>query len=421
MHEPTSTPPRIDDLLKILEISRHQAMTSNLQSLLAEIEAAASDILNCERATVFVYDSERSELYSCVESRAEFVHIPVDQGIAGASFQSGKLLNIRDAYRDPRFNSSVDRETGFKTRNLLVSPLTLSNNQILGVIEVLNKRRGEFTGHDELLLQTFAAQSAISLHRQFLMKEYGESQRLQGELAIANQIQQGLLPKQLPELPGFDIAGWNQPAEETSGDFYDFRLLADAKLLFIIADVAGHGVGPALLAAQCSALQRAVFSMGCELEKSLTKINELLCEDIPDDRFATAFLGLVDVEQNRIKAISAGHEAVFIYRAASRTVENFPIGGVPLGILDDCIYDEWHTIRLETDDILVALTDGFTEAEDRHGSRFGTERVIDAIRTSCALSAEHIISFLRDALMKHNQGTRQSDDLTAIVIKKTPL
>lgn len=207
MHEQTSTPPRINDLLRILEISRHQAMTTDLQSLLAEIETAASDILNCERATVFVYDNEHAELYSCVESRSEFVHIPVDQGIAGASFQSGKLLNIRDAYADPRFNSSVDRETGFKTRNLMVSPLTLSNNQILGVIEVLNKHRGEFTGHDELLLQTFAAQSAISLHRQFLMEEYGERKRLQSELAIAKQIQQGLLPKASPELTGFDIAG----------------------------------------------------------------------------------------------------------------------------------------------------------------------------------------------------------------------
>ncbi len=418
MHETTNTLPQINNLLRILEISRHQAMTTDLESLLAEIEFAASEILDCERATVFVHDSSRAELYSCVRSRPEFVRIPANQGIAGASFRSGQLLNVKDAYADPRFNSSVDRETGFKTRNMLVCPLRLSDEEILGVIEALNKRQGQFTGQDELLLETFAAQSAISLHRQFLMEEYGERKRLQSELAIAKQIQQGLLPKGSPELTGFDIAGWNQAAEETSGDFYDFQRLG-GNLLFIIADVAGHGVGPALLAAQCSALQRALFSMGCELEKSLTKINQLLCEDIPDDRFATVFMGLVDAEQQTIKAISAGHEAVYIYRAATRTVENFAVGGMPLGILEDCVYDEWHTIRLATDDILIALTDGFTEAEDRLGNRFGAERISHTIKTACASSAENVISALYESLTEHIHGTRRADDLTAIVIKKT--
>jgi phosphoserine phosphatase RsbU/P len=420
MNKETTTLPHINDLLRILEISRHQAMTTDLQTLLAEIEAAAADILDCERATVFVYDNERRELYSCVESRYELVRIPADQGIAGASFQSGRILNIRDAYADPRFNASVDRDTGFRTRNMLVCPLTLSNDQILGVIEVLNKYHDTFTCHDELLLETFAAQSAISLHRHFLMEEYGETKRLQGELAIARQVQQGLLPRVSPDLNGFDIAGWNKPAEETSGDFYDFQKLNDGRLLAIIADVAGHGIGPALLAAQCCALQRAVYSMGCELEKSLTKINELLCEDIPIDRFATAFVCRVDVEQNQIRAISAGHDPVYIYRAFTRTVEKFPVGGLPLGILDTCVYDEWQTIRLERNDILVALTDGFIEGEDQHGNPFGDERVRAAITASSARSARDVIAFIKESLMEHIQGTRQADDLTAIVIKKIP-
>ena len=393
-------------------------MTTDLQTLLAEIEVAASEILNCERATVFVYDNERMELYSCVESRSEFVHIPADQGIAGASFQSGKLLNIHDAYADPRFNPSVDRETGFKTRNMLVSPLTLANNQILGVIEVLNKHGDGFNTHDELLLETFAAQSAVSLHRQVLMEEFGERKRLQSELEIAKQIQLGLLPKNSPEIEGFEIAAWNGPAEETSGDFYDFQILQDGRLLFIVADVAGHGVGPALLAAQCSALQRAVFSMDCELEKSLTKINQLLCEDIPNDRFATAFLGRVDPDQNRIEAISAGHEPVYIYRADTRLVERFDVCGLPLGIIDNYIYDEWQTIQLNTHDILVALTDGFLEGEDRQGNPFGTARIFDAIQQSSGLCAQNMIAFLRESLARHSEGIRQADDLTAIVIKK---
>lgn len=414
----TSTSPEINDLLRILELSRHQAMTTDLQSLLAEIESAASDILNCERATVFVYDSDRQELYSCVTSRSEFVRTPADRGIAAASFQSGELLNIKDAYRDSRFNPSVDLETGFKTRNMLVCPLIRSDNEVLGVLEVLNRHQGEFNSRDVLLLETFAAQSAISLHRQFLMEEYGEKKRIQSELAIAKQIQQGLLPKTSPEIKSFDIFGWNQPAEETSGDFYDFQRLSNGNLLFIIADVAGHGVGPALLAAQCSAFQRAVFSMGYEIGKSLTKINKLLCEDIPTDRFVTAFLGLLDPDQNEISAISAGHGPVYIYRAETLAVETLAVNGMPLGIMEDNRYDQWQQIPLEKNDILVALTDGFTEGEDQNGNDFGIERIRDVIKSSCTLNAQEMVASLREALMKHIHGTRQSDDLTAIVIKK---
>lgn len=416
----SSTPPKVHDLLRILEISQHQAMTTDLQTLLAEIETAATEILRCERATVFVYDRERDELSSCVESRTEFVHIPARQGIAGACFQSGELLNIKDAYADSRFNSAVDKETGFTTRNMLVYPLVLANNEILGVLEALNKYQGPFNGHDELLLKTFAAQSAISLHRQFLMEKYGERQRLEGELDIARQIQQGLLPKESPKLEGFELAGWSQPAEETSGDFYDFQPLSKDRLLFIVADVAGHGVGPALLAAQCSAYQKAVFAMGCELEKSLTKINQLLCADIPDDRFATAFLGMLDVRGKRICAISAGHEPVYVYRAASRTIEKLAPGGLPLGILEHYVYNEWKDIQLDTDDLLVALTDGFIEGENFRGERFSESRVIDTIKSSASKSAKNVISCLRNAFMEHIRETHQTDDLTVIVIKKTP-
>lgn len=418
MPKETSTSPEINDLLRILEISRYLAMTTDLQSLLAEIESAAADILDCERATVFVYDSNRQELYSCVTSRSEFVHTPIDQGIAAACFQSRQMMNIEDVYQDPRFNPSVDVETGFRTRNMLVCPLTPSDNEILGVIEALNKHEGEFNSRDELLLETFAAQSAISLHRQFLMEEYGEKKRLQSELAIAKQIQQGLLPKTSPEIKNFDIAGWNKPAEETSGDFYDFQTLNNGNLLFIIADVAGHGVGPALLAAQCSAFQRAVFSMGYEIENSLTKINELLCEDIPNDRFATAFLGILNPDQNEIKAISAGHGPVYIYRANTRVVETLGVNGMPLGIMEDNQYDQWQQIHLETNDILIALTDGFIEGENQKGICFGIERVSQVIQSCFESSARNIVSFLQNSLMEHINGTRQSDDLTAIVIKR---
>ena len=149
---------QISDLLQVLEMSRKLATSRDLQSLLTQIENAAVKVLDSERATVFVHDLQTGDLYSYVSARKEKIRFPANQGIAGACFNSGKLLNIPDAYQDPRFDSAVDKSTGFTTRNILATPLLDDNQKPLGVLEVLNKSTGAFDGWDATLLETFAAQ-----------------------------------------------------------------------------------------------------------------------------------------------------------------------------------------------------------------------------------------------------------------------
>lgn len=407
-----------DDLLRVLEISRRLAFTTDLQSLLKEIESAVLTVLDCERATVLVYDKARDELFSCVSSRSENVRLPINRGIAGACFKGNILLNIPDAYQDERFNQAIDHQTGFKTRNMLACPLSVSGQDTLGVLEVLNKYDGRFDTHDETLLQTFAAQSAIALHRQFLMEEFGEHKRLQSELAIAKKIQKGLFPSAPPTVTGYDIAGWNQPAEETGGDFFDFQKQDGENILFVIADVAGHGIGPALLAAECSALQRAVFSLESDLQIGLTHINRLLCAHFPSDRFVTAFIGLLSPSDDRLAFISAGHGPVLVYRARTGKIKELPVNGLPLGVLSDTSYESLKTIRLESGDSLIALTDGFIEWEDGNEVSFGLERVTRVIRNNANIPAADLIDNLYRTLLAHVRNAKQNDDLTAIVIKK---
>ncbi len=407
-----------EDLLKVLEISRHLAMTTDLQSLINEIEHAAKRVLNCERATVFVHDNATNELFSFVKARQEGIRIPADQGIAGASFQNRILLNINDAYKDSRFNRLIDKETQFKTRNLLACPLFVSKDQVLGVLEVLNKSERNFDTGDEILLQTFAAQAAISIHRQFLMEEYGEKKRLQSELETARHIQQGLLPKHAPTIEGYDISGWSKAAEETSGDYYDFQALENDELLLVIADVSGHGIGPALLAAQCAALHRAIFSLALQTQQNLNHINRLLCRDIPNDRFVTAFFGVLQTTTDVFRYISAGHGPVLIYRAADKSIETLAVQGLPLGILSDSDYSLWNSFKFMSGDILVGLTDGFVESENMNGDCFGLQRVLDVILDTSHLPTESLISHLYQSLLKFVGNVAPSDDLTAVVVKK---
>jgi phosphoserine phosphatase len=288
----------------------------------------------------------------------------------------------------------------------------------LGVLEVLNKKNGNFNDWDVFLLEVLSAQCGVAIHRQTLMLEFAESKRMQHELSIAKGIQRSLLPAKMPMVDGYDIAGWNKSADETGGDFFDFHLLDDGQLILILADVSGHGIGPALLAAECWALQQAVFSWAKDYRSSLTRINQLICRHIPSDRFITAFIGILNAERHTFKFVSAGHGPVFILRVAESRIETLSVNNLPLGIHADSLYDEWQTVSFTPGDVMVAFTDGFFEWENLSGNQFGTDRICEIVLHHAELSAADIIDCVYHELLSFAEGTPQQDDLTAIVIKK---
>ncbi|MFM8705019.1 MAG: PP2C family protein-serine/threonine phosphatase, partial [Planctomycetia bacterium] len=252
---------RIADLERLLEVARHLGATVDLDLLLEAIASAATTVLDCERATVFLYDRTAGELSSrlatgIADSPISEIRFPVTRGIAGEVARTGRVVNLADAYADPRFNPEFDRRSGFRTRNLLTVPLADHDGGIVGVLQVLNKRSGSFDDRDEQMAGFLGGQAGVAVQRQTLLGHFAEKQRIQRDLNIARDIQQGLLPKQQPAVAGFDIAGWNRPADETGGDFYDFLPLGEGGLAVIIADVTGHGIGPALVVAEVRALFR---------------------------------------------------------------------------------------------------------------------------------------------------------------------
>lgn len=409
---------QIGDLLKVLEISSQLALNQDLQVLLKQIEQAAVKVLNCERSTVFVYDQVSDKLCSMVEDRPEKLSFPADSGIAGSCFKSGILINVEDAYSDPRFNRLIDKHMGFKTHTILVAPLFNNNHKCLGVLEVINKKSGNFNEWDRFLLEILSGQCGVAIDRQALILEFAESKRMQQELAIAKSIQQSLLPSSAPVIAGYDITGWSQSAEATGGDFFDFHLLDDGRLILFLADVSGHGIGPALLAAECWALQQAVYAWAEDYDLSLTRINRLICRHIPSDRFITAFIGILHAESNTLNFLSAGHGPVFILRTSENRFETLPVNSLPLGIGVDSRYDQWQTISINPGDILIAFTDGFFECENVSGTRFGTEHICKIVLHHANLSADEILKSVYLDLLSFAGGTIQQDDLTAVVIKK---
>ncbi|MCK4601850.1 MAG: GAF domain-containing protein, partial [Phycisphaerae bacterium] len=180
----------LDDLHKVLEISRSLVAAADLDSLLRLIIDRAVELLNADRATLFLYEAATNELVSRVVTGVEELRVPADRGVSGATVKSGETINVPDAYADPRFNSDIDKQTGFRTRNILSVPLRDYEGSLVGVLQIINKQTGPFTDHDITLAETLGAQAGVALQRAVLIEHYIEKQNMQRAMTIAREIQQ---------------------------------------------------------------------------------------------------------------------------------------------------------------------------------------------------------------------------------------
>ena len=298
---------RLDDLNKVLAISRSMVAATELDSLLRLIIDRGMELLDAERASLFLYEPQREELFSRIAAGEDEIRFPADRGIAGAAVKTGRTINVPDAYADGRFNPDIDRVTGFRTRNILAVPLRDYEGKLVGVLQVLNKRAGAFQDYDITLAETLAAQAGVAIQRATLIEHYLEKQRLERAMQLAREIQQGLFPRGAPAVCGFDIAGFCEPADATGGDTYDFMPLPGGQWVLFVADATGHGIGPALVIAETRAMLRAVSLQGPDVSAVLRIVNNLLIADLNAESFVTCFLGLLDPFARRLVYASAGH------------------------------------------------------------------------------------------------------------------
>src|SRR6202040_785918 len=247
-----------------------------------------------------------------------------------------------------------------------------------------------------------------------------QMERLEHDLAVAPSIQQPLPPTSMPVVEEFQIAAWNQPADQTGGDYFDWQPLSDGKVLVALADVTGHGIGPALLAAVCRAYARASFSGENELFAAMEKVNAALAADLKEGRFVTFVAAICAPRNPRVELLSAGHGPLFLYLLKHDCFEKMDAQGLPLGISASFDSEPALCLDLEHGDMLVLATDGFYEWANAQGEQFGTTRMEERIRASRENPPGEIISNLYRAVVEFSGGTTQQDDLTAIIIKRTP-
>ncbi len=261
----------------------------------------------------------------------------------------------------------------------------------------------------------------IRKHLQAALREAETKRKLeavQHDLQVARSIQQSLLPQESPQIAGFEIAGWNQPADETGGDYFDWKSLPDGKLIVSLADVTGHGIGPALIASVCRAYSRASFSVTRTLTSAFEHINQALSADLSTGRFATFVAAVCCPECADVELLSAGHGPLFVYSSSADRFTEMNAHGLPFGILPSFQSDPPTHLQLNSGDLVLLATDGFFEWENEVGEAFGVQRMEDAIRAFRDSAPRDIIANLYLNVLKFANGTRQQDDLTAVIIKR---
>jgi serine phosphatase RsbU (regulator of sigma subunit) len=266
-----------------------------------------------------------------------------------------------------------------------------------------------------------AVAQQIRRHVQAALREAETRRKLEifeHDLQVARSIQQSLLPQARPQIDGFDIAGWNQPADDTGGDYFDWKTLSDGELVVSLADVTGHGIGPALLAAVCHAYSRSSFSMTPELPHALEHIHQALASDLTPGRFVTFVATVCRPGCPEIEILSAGHGPILIYSRDDDRFTELNTHALPFGILPTFTSDPPSRVQLHSGDMILLATDGFFEWENNLGEDFGVRRAEDSIRESRDLAPSEIIARLYDSVKTFSAGSKQQDDLTAVIIKR---
>lgn len=342
--------------------------------------------------------------------------------ILESKFSSGELLSKLneieltkiDAYLDKK-NIEENYPQLFEAGVELAVPMQVQG-QTKGMI-LLGKRinNQEYSVDDIEFIYSIGSLAIISLENKKLFKQALEKQKMEEELDIAREIQQNLLPAQIPELNNFDICAVNISSKQVGGDYYDIIKLDDKRCCVAIADVSGKGFPAALLMANMQAFLQVVCRQDYPLPEATQIINDLITENTSDGKFITFFWGMLDDKDKKISYVNAGHNPPLLVR--NNDIQKLEAGGMILGVMKTIMPYNSDTIQLQKDDVLVLFTDGISEAMNARGEEFSDQKLEELVKDISNLSTNEILDKIKSEVQMFTTGAVQSDDITLMIIK----
>ena len=301
----------------------------------------------------------------------------------------------------------------------LVVPL-ISQGELIGLLNLGPRlSEQEYSGDDRRLLDNLATQAAPALQvAQLVRRQEAEARargRIEQELRVAQLIQQNFLPKQLPDLPGWQVAAYYQPAREVGGDFYDFIDLPDGAVGVIVGDVTDKGVPAAMMMAATRSVLRASAQRLVSPGQVLERVNDLLCPDMPEKMFVTCLYAVLDPDSGRVRFANAGHNLPYVRGESG--VSELRATGMPLGLLPGMSYEEKEA-TLGPGQSVLFHSDGLAEAHSPEREMFGLPRLAELMGKRAG--GEELIDLLLTELNAFTgAGWEQEDDITLVTLQRS--
>ncbi len=414
---PTSGKPQAPlELLEIVaDISRQIAENRPLEGLLEALLASCLEKTCAERAAVLLLD-EKGELVprACHSRGTSHPKFILSRTIAQQAMTEHKAVLVRDVANDAdlKMHESV---IGLQIASAICTPIC-QGEETLGLLHVDTSRPEQPLDETDLLFfSTLASMLAEKLKNVILADIALAKHSFDEDLKIAKEIQAHLLPAEIKQIEGYELAAWYHPCKEVGGDYFDLIVLKDGYAI-AIGDVAGKGLGPAMLMSNLQAVTRSRAQEYTDPATLLAVLNNDLLGRVGDDRFITFFYLVLQPQLGKLVYANAGQNLPFLLQK-SGSLHTLSDGGVPLGIFPESSYQS-HSTQLGSGDVLLLYSDGITECFDRTGELFGEDRLKKVFSSVGLNSAKDIQGSILTAVDDFRQGQPYADDRTLLILKK---
>jgi phosphoserine phosphatase RsbU/P len=398
----------IEDLQRVQKTAQKITSILDMRELIESVVDEVKASFGCIEASIYLHDEEHADLVmTCVcgctaHSKGHRKKIG-KEGMVGHAAAIGRMHYAPDVRTDPYYIQCEE-----STLSEVAIPL-LVGRRLVGVFSASHHALDGFSRHQLRVLQALCDHVAVAVdNARRWQSERAEHAALDREAQEARAIQQALLPKSSPYIPGFVISGRSEPARAVGGDWYDFICFPDGRLGIVLADVSGKGTAAALLMSATRGMLRSLAEACCTPSEVLTRLNQLLVEDFPAGKFVTLVYAVLDPATRRVTFANAGHlRPLVIDQAGERFLDTER--GLPLG-LGSGDYSETE-VTLSKGSKLVFYSDGITEAVDAAEEEYGLDRLAQHARKSDA-SAVSIV----DDVRLYANGTGVRDDASVVFI-----
>jgi serine phosphatase RsbU (regulator of sigma subunit) len=406
-------------LRAVIEITRSLAGTVDMQAIVPLIlDTLFSIFPQADRGCILLKDAESSQLVPVAQKHRRSDSdetVKLSRTILNKVLKEKTGILSADATSDARFEAAASISS-LTIRSMMCVPLLGLDGEPMGAINIDTQNvLSRFTKEDLDLLMAVAGQAALSYESARLLTSHMEKLKQDSEIAIAKNVQQALLPKDLPKVAGYDLFASYDTALAVGGDYYDAMLLDDGrKVCLSFGDVAGKGIPASLVMSRISSVVQSTLRHVDDVGEAVEAINNHMCASAVEGRFVTYILAIIDTRTHEMRLVIAGHMSPMI-RKRDGSIEEFDEEsvGVPIGVLEEYPFDVLSR-TIQTGETVLFYTDGVSEAMNPKGDLYGDKRVREFLRNSRGTAAEIGKALLAD-VRSHANGRPQNDDITIMV------